>query len=214
MSVPSVPSAAGLLAPARTWPGVLATTETVGETAITVERAALLPTLARLRDEHQFQQLMCISGVDYPARPERFEVVYELLSLTLNQRIRVKCATDEATPVPSCEALWPVAGWFEREIWDLYGVLFEGNKDLRRILTDYGFQGHPFRRDFPLTGHVEVRYSEEHKRVIYEPVKLAQDFRNFDFLSPWEGTDYVLPGDEKAAPAAGAPSPVPADKKA
>lgn len=214
MSVPQVRTAAALIEPALGWPGVTHAQEAVGETSLTVTRDALIPTLRRLRDEHQFQQLMCISGVDYPSRPERFEVVYELLSITLNQRIRVRVSTDETAPLPSAEGLWPVAGWFEREIWDLYGVLFEGNKDLRRILTDYGFQGHPMRKDFPLTGNVEVRYSEEHKRVIYEPVRLPQDFRSFDFLSPWEGAQYVLPGDEKAAQAPGAPSPVPADKKA
>ena len=146
---------------------------------------------------------MEIAGVDYPDRgAERFEVVYCLLSLTRNHRLHVHVRTDEATPVPSVTALWPVAGWLEREVYDMYGVLFDGNPDLRRILTDYGFRGHPLRKDFPLTGYVELRYSEEDKRVVYEPVQLAQDFRSFDFLSPWEGADYVLPGDEKAQPQA------------
>ncbi|MDT7933563.1 MAG: NADH-quinone oxidoreductase subunit C [Sphingomonadaceae bacterium] len=210
MSFPRVASAAGLIEPARSWPGVLHAVEAVGETALSVERGALVAVLKRLRDEHQFQQLMCISGVDYPERAERFEVVYDLLSLTANSRIRVKCTTDEDEAVPSVVDLWPVAGWFEREIWDLYGVIFDGNPDLRRIVTDYGFQGHPLRKDFPLTGYVEMRYSEKHKRVVYEPVTLPQDFRSFDFLSPWEGARYVLPGDEKATAAApGAPSPAP-----
>ena len=144
----------------------------------------------------EYQQLMEIAGVDYPERDERFEVVYCLLSLTRNHRLHVHVSTDEDKPVPSVTGLWPVAGWLEREVYDLYGVLFSGNSDLRRILTDYGFRGHPLRKDFPLTGYTELRYSEEEKRVVYEPVKLAQDFRNFDFQSPWEGADYVLPGDE------------------
>ena len=157
---------------------------------------------------------MEIAGVDYPDRPERFEVVYHLLSVTKNHRIRVKVSTDEVMPVPSVTGLWPVAGWLEREVFDMYGVLFSGNTDLRRILTDYGFRGHPQRKDFPLTGFVELRYSEEAKRVVYEPVQLAQDFRNFDFLSPWEGAEYALPGDEKAKlpEEKGAPSPVTADQ--
>src|SRR5438046_639834 len=143
---------------------------------------------------------MEIAGVDYPDRPERFEIVYHLLSLTKNRRIRVKVSTDEATPVPSVTGLWPVAGWLEREVFDMYGVAFSGNPDLRRILTDYGFEGHPQRKDFPLTGHIELRYSEAEKRLVYEPVALPQDFRNFDFLMPWEGPEYRLPGDEKAVP--------------
>ena len=154
---------------------------------------------------------MDIAGVDYPDRAERFEVNYHLLSLTRNRRIRVKVATDEATPVPSAVELWPVVGWFEREIYDMYGVIFAGNPDLRRILTDYGFEGFPQRKDFPLTGYTELRYSEAEKRVVYEPVDLPQDFRTFDFLMPWEGPEYRLPGDEKATPQEpGAPSPVPA----
>jgi NADH-quinone oxidoreductase subunit C len=147
-----------------------------------------------LRDRFEYQQLMEIAGVDYPQRPERFEVVYHLLSITKNHRLRLRLSADEDTPVPSVTAIYPVAGWLEREVFDLYGVIFDGNNDLRRILTDYGFRGHPFRKDFPLTGYVELRYSEEQKRVVYEPVRLAQDFRAFDFLSPWEGAQYVLPG--------------------
>jgi NADH-quinone oxidoreductase subunit C len=174
--------------------------EHVHETAVTVTREGLVGAIEALRDDPDLQmnQLMDICGVDYPDRPQRFEVVYHLLSMAKNLRLRVKLVTDACTPVPSLTGLYPVAGWYERETWDCYGILFDGNPDLRRILTDYGFEGHPFRKDFPLSGHVELRYSEEHKRVVYEPVKLAQDFRSFDFLSPWEGTDYVLPGDEKA----------------
>lgn len=183
------------------------------EDSITVDRTAIAGVMIALRDTLEYQQLMEIAGVDYPDRAERFEVVYHLLSVTRNQRLRVRVSTDEATPVPSIVPVWPVAGWLEREVFDMYGVLFAGNPDLRRILTDYGFQGHPQRKDFPLTGYIELRYSEEDKRVVYEPVKLAQDFRNFDFLSPWEGADYVLPGDEKAggtgeAPGKGAPTPM------
>ena len=185
----------------------------VGEDSITVTREAVAGVMVELRDKLEYQQLMEIAGVDYPDRAERFEVVYHLLSVTRNHRLRVRVCTDEATPVPSIVPIWPVAGWLEREVFDMYGVLFAGNPDLRRILTDYGFQGHPQRKDFPLTGYIELRYSEEDKRVVYEPVKLAQDFRNFDFLSPWEGADYVLPGDEKAggtgeAPGKGAPTPM------
>ncbi|MXO61789.1 NADH-quinone oxidoreductase subunit C [Qipengyuania oceanensis] len=169
-----------------------------GEILLTVKREAIEPVLRTLRDEHGYQQLMEIAGVDYPGRPERFEVVYMLLSLTKNHRVMVKVTASESTPVPTVTGLWPNAGWLEREVFDLYGVLFDGNTDLRRILTDYGFEGHPFRKDFPLTGYTELRYSEEEKRVVYEPVELAQDLRQFDFMSPWEGADYVLPGDEKA----------------
>lgn len=181
--------------------------EHVGETTLIVQRAAIVSVLTQLRDapDLAFEQLMDICGADYPERAERFEVNYHLLSVRHNLRLRVKLLTDEAMPVPSVVGLFPVAGWFERETWDCYGVFFEGNPDLRRILTDYGFEGHPFRKDFPLTGHVEVRYSEEQGRVIYEPVRLRQDFRSFDFLSPWEG-GWNLPGDEKAhdKPAEGA----------
>ncbi len=176
---------------------MLTLTEANGEIAVTVERDALLGCMMQLRDTCDYQQLMEIAGVDWPDRDPRFEVVYCLLSLTENHRIRVHVATNENQPVPSVTGIWPVAGWLEREVFDMYGVLFEGNIDLRRILTDYGFVGHPQRKDFPLSGYVELRYSEEHKRVMYEPVQLAQDFRSFDFMSPWEGADYILPGDEK-----------------
>jgi NADH-quinone oxidoreductase subunit C len=185
----------------------------VGEITLTVRREEITNVLKKLRDTPglEYQQLMEIAGVDYPDRAERFEVVYQLLSLTKNRRLRVKVSTDENMPVPSVTALWPVAGWLEREVFDMYGVGFAGNPDLRRILTDYGFEGYPQRKDFPLTGHVELRYSEAEKRVIYEPVQLPQDFRTFDFLMPWEGPEYILPGDEKAVPEEpGAPSPAPA----
>lgn len=170
------------------------------ELTLTVSPEQLVPLLTFLRDdiEGQFTQLVDICGVDYPSREARFEVVYHLLSVTKNQRIRVKVLTDEYQPVPSVTGLFPSAGWYEREVWDMYGVLFSGNPDLRRILTDYGFEGHPQRKDFPLTGYVEVRYDMEQKKVVYEPVKLNQAYRSFDFLSPWEGGEYVLPGDEKA----------------
>lgn len=189
--------------------------DAVGELTLVVARDALVRVMEKLRDHARYQQLMEIAGVDYPERPERFEVVYHLLSVTRNHRVRVKVSTDEASAVPSVTGLWPVAGWLEREVFDMYGVTFSGNTDLRRILTDYGFSGHPQRKDFPLTGYVELRYSEEDKRVVYEPVKLAQDFRTFDFLSPWEGAAYVLPGDEKAeGQAPGAPTPAPASAPA
>ena len=187
---------------------VIAHKEDHGEIVLTVARDAIEDVLRLLRDEHDYQQLMEIAGVDYPDRAERFEVVYMLLSVTRNHRIMVKVCASEFTPVPTVTTLWPVAGWLEREVFDMYGVIFAGNPDLRRILTDYGFEGHPFRKDFPLTGYVELRYSEEDQRVVYEPVKLAQDLRQFDFMSPWEGADYVLPGDEKAA----APPPPPVEK--
>jgi NADH-quinone oxidoreductase subunit C len=169
------------------------------ELTLTTSREALLDVLRYLRDDTkmQFWSIIDICGVDYPERPERFEVVYHLLSPRRNARIRVKITTDESTPVPSATGVYPGANWFEREAWDMYGILFTGHPDLRRLLTDYGFDGHPLRKDFPLTGHVEVRYDDEAKRVVYEPVELRQEFRNFDFLSPWEGTEYVLPGDEK-----------------
>ena len=176
-----------------------------GEILFTVARDRIEDALRLLRDEHEYQQLMEIAGVDYPQRTERFEVVYMLLSVTKNHRVMVKVTASEKTPVPTVTTLWPNAGWLEREVFDMYGVLFDGNTDLRRILTDYGFEGHPFRKDFPLTGYIELRYSEEEKRVVYEPVDLPQDLRRFDFMSPWEGADYVLPGDEKAAKAP--PSP-------
>ena len=171
-----------------------------GELTVEVEVSELIATLTFLRDDAQCQfiSLIDISGVDYPSRAARFDVVYHLLSPRQNLRIRVKIATDEDTPVPSATPVYLGADWYERETYDLYGVLFSGHPDLRRILTDYGFEGHPLRKDFPLTGFVEVRYDDEVKRVVYEPVELRQEFRNFDFQSPWEGTDYVLPGDEKA----------------
>ncbi len=173
-------------------------TENHGEIIFRVQRDAVPRVLAILRDDHAYQQLMEIAGVDYPSREERFEVVYMLQSLTKNHRVMVKCSASEDTPVPTVTTLWPNAGWLEREVFDMFGVTFAGNPDLRRILTDYGFEGHPFRKDFPVTGYTELRYSEEEKRVVYEPVVLAQEMRTFDFLSPWEGADYVLPGDEKS----------------
>jgi NADH-quinone oxidoreductase subunit C len=189
----------------------VASRDYVDELTITVTRDGLVEACRIARDKFGYQQLMEIAGVDYPERPERFEVNYHLLSVTENHRIRLKVTTDEDTPVPSVTALWPVAGWLEREVFDMYGVTFAGNADLRRILTDYGFEGYPLRKDFPQTGYVELRYSEAEKRVVYEPVQLPQDFRNFDFLMPWEGPEYRLPGDEKATPQApGAPSPAPA----
>ena len=177
------------------------------EDSITVARESIVEVCRTLRDRFEYQQLMEIAGVDYPQRPERFEVVYHLLSVTKNHRIRVRVLTDDEKPVPSVTGLWPVAGWLEREVFDMYGVPFAGNSDLRRILTDYGFDGYPMRKDFPLTGFFEMRYSESEKRVVYEPVALPQDFRSFDFLMPWEGAQYRLPGDEKAKPQEpGAPS--------
>jgi len=171
-----------------------------GELTLKTDGARVIALLTFLRDDVQcgFVNLVDICGVDWPARAERFDVVYHLLSPRQNQRIRVKVATGEDQPVPSACAVYPGADWFEREAYDMYGILFTGHPDLRRILTDYGFEGHPLRKDFPTTGFVEVRYDDEVKRVVYEPVELKQEFRNFDFLSPWEGTDYVLPGDEKA----------------
>lgn len=172
-----------------------------GELTLITDRDGIVEVLTALRDRFGFQQLLDVCGVDFPDREERFEVIYHLLSMTRNARVRVKLTTDEVRPVPSAVGVYPCADWFEREAFDMYGVLFEGHPDLRRLLTDYGFQGHPLRKDFPMTGYVEVRYDEEQKRVVYEPVKLTQEFRNFDFLSPWEGAEYpatILPGDEKA----------------
>jgi NADH-quinone oxidoreductase subunit C len=172
-----------------------------GQSIVTIARDRIVAVLTRLRDDPNFlfEQLIDICGVDYPDRPLRFEVVYSLLSVSLNHRLRVKVTTDEDTPVPSVVALYPSANWFEREAWDLYGIFFSDHPDLRRILTDYGFDGHPLRKDFPLTGYVELRYDPDLRRVVYEPVKLTQDFRVFDFASPWEAiTDIQLPGDEKA----------------
>src|SRR3954451_10693844 len=213
--VPKMPSDEGVIDAAKKALGdaLIEARDLVGEITLVVKRESIVDVCRVLRDTPglEYQQLMEIAGVDYPERPERFEVVYHLLSLTKNRRIRVTVSTDEQTPVPSVTGLWPVAGWLEREVFDMYGVAFAGNDDLRRILTDYGFEGYPQRKDFPLTGHIELRYSEAEKRVVYEPVALPQDFRTFDFLMPWEGPEYVLPGDEKAtAEAAGAPSPAPA----
>jgi NADH-quinone oxidoreductase subunit C len=172
------------------------------ELIVTTRGSSIVKVLTFLRDDAncQFTFLVDVCGVDYPERDQRFEVVYNMLSIKHNQRVRVKVATDEATPVPSVTGVFSSAGWFEREAWDLYGIFFSDHPDLRRILTDYGFEGHPMRKDFPLTGYVEVRYDDEQKRVVYEPVRLTQDFRSFDFLSPWEGMTRLLPGDEKAAP--------------
>jgi len=171
-----------------------------GEVTLTVARDQIVSVLTKLRDdpELQFETLLDITGVDWPAREERFDVVYHLLSMRKNQRIRVKLTTDEMEPVPSVIEVFPTANWLERETYDMYGILFSGHPDLRRILTDYGFEGYPLRKDFPLTGYKEVRFDDELKRVVYEPVRLTQEFRQFDFESPWEGVDYILPGDEKA----------------
>jgi NADH-quinone oxidoreductase subunit C len=213
--VPKMASDAGVIDAARSVLGdaVLDATDEVGEITLIVASESIVEVCRALRDTPglEYQQLMDIAAADYPERAERFEVNYHLLSLTKNRRIRVKLSTDERTPVPSIVSLWPVVGWFEREAFDFYGIMFEGNPDLRRIFTDYGFEGFPFRKDFPLTGHVEMRYSEAEKRVVYEPVSLPQDFRAFDFLMPWEGPEYHLPGDEKATgEAPGAPSAAPA----
>lgn len=171
-----------------------------GELTLRAIPDKIIEVLRFLRDDREcrFVCFTDLCGADYPQRERRFDVVYHLLSPYKNQRIRVKIDADEESPVPSVIEVFPAADWFEREVFDLYGVLFSGHPDLRRILTDYGFSGHPLRKDFPLTGHVEVRYDDQAKRVVYEPVKLVQEFRSFDYLSPWEGTDYVLPGDEKA----------------
>jgi NADH-quinone oxidoreductase subunit C len=171
-----------------------------GDLTILVDSARIVEVVTFLREDPacRFVSFIDLCGVDYPGRERRFDVVYHLLSPAHNTRIRIKVEADETTPVPSIIDVYPAANWFEREAYDLYGILFSGHPDLRRILTDYGFEGHPLRKDFPLTGFVEVRYDDEQKRVVYERVKLQQEFRNFDFLSPWEGTDYVLPGDEKA----------------
>jgi NADH-quinone oxidoreductase subunit C len=173
---------------------------TYNELTVVVRGEDIVRVVSFLRDDPEclFVSFIDICGVDYPGREKRFDVVYHFLSPRHNRRIRLKVETDEVTPVPSIISLFPAANWFERETYDLYGVLFSGHPDLRRILTDYGFEGFPLRKDFPLTGFVEVRYDDAQGRVVYEPVKLPQELRNFDFLSPWEGTDYVLPGDEKA----------------
>ncbi|MBL4837873.1 MAG: NADH-quinone oxidoreductase subunit C [Kordiimonadaceae bacterium] len=176
-----------------------------GELTLSVRAEHIQKVLTFLRDDPDccFKQLIDLCGNDYPERSKRFDVVYHLLSLQLNQRIRVKVKTDEDTPVPTAIEVFPAAGWFEREAWDMYGIFFADHPDLRRMLTDYGFQGHPLRKDFPVSGFVECRYSEEEKRVIYEPVKLTQESRDFDFMSPWESAKYILPGDEKADDKAG-----------
>jgi NADH-quinone oxidoreductase subunit C len=180
---------------------VLQRTIALGELTMVVAPADIVRVLTALRDDTQcvFEVLIDICGVDYPEREKRFDVVYHLLSPRRNQRIRIKCEADEDTAVPSAVGVFPAANWFEREAYDMYGILFSGHPDLRRLLTDYGFQGHPLRKDFPLTGYVEVRYDDAQKRVVYEPVKLTQEFRSFDFMSPWEGVEYVIPGDEKAS---------------
>ncbi len=183
---------------------VVDTTVRLGQLSIEIKRDDVLKVLKFLRDDVncQFQTLLDVCGVDYPDDDERFEIVYHFLSMTHNNRIRVKLRTDEDTPVDSATSLFSAANWWEREVWDMYGVAFNDHPDLRRILTDYGFEGHPLRKDFPLTGYVEVRYDDEQKRIVYEPVKLTQEFRSFDFLSPWEGVQRMLPGDEKAEDAA------------
>ena len=193
-------SALGEHIAAKLGPAVTGHSVTFGELTINAEAAEIITVLTFLRDdpECRFVCFIDICGADYPARAKRFDVVYHLLSPYKNHRVRVKVQADEDTQVPSAIPVFPAANWYERETFDLYGVLFSDHPDLRRILTDYGFSGHPLRKDFPLTGHVEVRYDDEAKRVVYEPVKLVQEFRSFDYLSPWEGTTYILPGDEKA----------------
>ncbi|UEM05753.1 NADH-quinone oxidoreductase subunit C [Skermanella rosea] len=192
-------------------PGAVRSAEVLlNELVLRIERRDTVKVMTFLRDDAmcQFQQMMDITAADYPQREERFDVVYNLLSLRHNQRIRIKLSTDEDSAVPSITGVYTVANWFEREIWDLFGVFFSDHPDLRRILTDYGFEGHPMRKDFPLTGYVEMRYDDEQKRVVYEPVKLQQDFRTFDFLSPWEGmTNVMLAGDEKAEAPTGQDQP-------
>jgi NADH-quinone oxidoreductase subunit C len=178
-------------------PGVTGARRELGELVVDAGRDAAVVLLTRLRDEFAFAQVMDICGVDYPQRQPRFEVVYNLLSVTRNQRLRVIVQTDETTPVQSVSGIWPCATWWEREVWDLFGISFEGLADHRRILSDYNFEGHALRKDFPLTGYVEVHYDDERKEVVYDKVRLTQEFRNFDFLSPWEGMT-SLPGDEKA----------------
>lgn len=198
-AVSVMPDPAALAGPAAELPGVTRAGLEGGELVLHAERDQVVTLMTALRDDPRFscEQMMDLCAVDWPERAERFDVVYNLLSVSLNHRVRVVTRTDEASPVPSIHTVWPVATWFEREAWDLFGVLFTGQPDLRRILTDYGFEGHPLRKDFPLTGHVEVRYDDERKQVVNEPVNLTQDFRNFDFVSPWEGM-VTLPGDEKA----------------
>jgi NADH-quinone oxidoreductase subunit C len=213
---PAPPSALETLASAVAGlPSVLSIRSEHGELVAEARADGIVPLATTLRDDPRFafEQLMDLCGVDWPERPERFDVVYNLLSVSLNQRLRVIVTTDEKTPVPSVYTVWPCATWWEREAWDLFGIVFSGQPDLRRILTDYGFDGHPMRKDFPLTGYVEVRYDEDQKAVIYEPVKLTQDWRHFDFLSPWEAVT-TLPGDEKVhtarQQAGSSPAPAPA----
>jgi len=170
----------------------------LGELTIEIEPGEVARVMKSLRDEFEFKVLIDICGVDWPSRARRFDVVYHLLSLTKNARVRVKLETDEETAVPSVVDIFPAANWFERETFDMYGIAFSDHPDLRRLLTDYGFTGYPLRKDFPLTGYVELRYDDELKRVVYQPVQLVQEFREFDFMSPWEGARYILPGDEKA----------------
>lgn len=179
---------------------VISTSVSRGELCVNARAEHIVKVLTVLRDdpECRFKLFVDMCGVDYPERSQRFEVVYHLLSVHHNRRVRIKVITDEDTAVPSAVAVFSAINWFEREAWDMYGIFFSGHPDLRRLLTDYGFQGHPLRKDFPLSGHVEVRYSEEEKRVIYEPLELKQEFRDFDFMSPWEGAKYILPGDDKA----------------
>jgi NADH-quinone oxidoreductase subunit C len=196
---PPPPTALELLGLAvSTLPGVIGVKILLGELIVDADRDQIPALMTILRDDPRFafEQMMDVCGVDWPEREERFDVVYNLLSVSLNQRIRVIVTTDDTKPVPSVHGIWPVATWWEREAWDLFGIVFSGQPDLRRILTDYGFEGHPLRKDFPLTGYVELRYDEDRKSVVYEPVKLTQDFRSFDFLSPWEAMT-TLPGDEK-----------------
>ena len=176
---------------------VTGATYTFGELTLTGPADKIVAALTFLRDKYSFQQLIDLTAVDYPDRALRFDVVYHLLSLTKNLRLRLKIQTDEDTPVDTVSGIYPNANWYEREAFDMYGVFFDGHDDLRRILTDYGFHGHPLRKDFPMSGYVELRYDDELKRVVYEPVK-SVEYRNWDFLSPWEGADYVLPGDDKA----------------
>ena len=194
-----VADAAQLAEQAQTLPGVQSAAVEMGEVVVHARTDAVVDVLRQLRDDQRFscEQLMDLCGLDWPERAERFDVVYNLLSVSQNHRMRVIARVDETTAVPSAHTLWPVATWFEREAWDLFGIAFSDQPDLRRILTDYGFSGHPLRKDFPLTGYVEVRYDDERKQVVNEPVSLTQDFRNFDFVSPWEGM-VTLPGDEKA----------------
>ena len=196
--VPPATPAELLAAAVAGLPGVSGAQVKLGEVVAEAGRDGLVGLMTTLRDDPRFafEQVMDICGVDWPDRTERFDVVYNLLSVSLNQRLRVIVTASETTPVPSVHEIWPVATWWEREAWDLFGIVFSGQPDLRRILTDYGFEGHPLRKDFPLTGYVEVRYDEERKAVVYEPVTLVQDFRNFDFVSPWEAM-VTLPGDEK-----------------